>query len=193
MNCPIMCAGERPLDLDARGARVTTSIQVRLEAQTDHSSISSLVEAAFPSPAEARLVETLRMAGQLAVSLVAVSGSAIVGHIAFSPVYVDTPSGPVPGLGLAPVSVAPPCQGQGIGSLLVRTGIQQCRTLSAGYLVVLGSPGYYRRFGFAAASRWGLGNEYGATDGFMALELAPSGIPRGGGLVRYAPPLALVG
>jgi putative acetyltransferase len=97
------------------------------------------------------------------------------------------------GAGLAPLSVLPEWQRQGIGSLLVNEGIAAVRTAGLGFVVVLGEPAYYSRFGFVAASRWGMSDEYGGGDAFQAMEMAPGAIPAGGGLVKYAPEFAVFG
>jgi putative acetyltransferase len=149
--------------------------------------------ASFPSAAEARLVEELRTAGRLAVSLVAVESGAIVGHVAFSPVTVPGVDVVDGGIGLAPLAVAPLFQRRGIGAALVREGLIYAERAGFQFAVVLGEPGYYGRFGFEPASRWGLRDEYGGGAAFQALELRPSTIPMGGGLVRYAPEFAVFG
>jgi putative acetyltransferase len=162
-------------------------IAVRAERPGDASAIRRVHEAAFPTPAEATLVDALRTAGRLAVSLVALEADTVVGHVAFSP--LDAPGG----LGLAPLGVAPARQRRGIGAELVRAGLDACRAAGAAFVVVLGEPAYYARFGFAPASRWGLLDEYGGGDAFQALPLVPGGVPAGRGLVRYAPELAALG
>ena len=166
-------------------------LNVRVEQPADVAAIRSVLEAAFPTSVEADLVEALRAAGRLRLSLVAEVRGAVVGYIAFSPVEVQG----VPhakGIGLAPVAVLPAHQGQGGGSRLILAGLAECAPAGFGFVVVLGNPAYYGRFGFSPASRWGLGNEYGAGDEFMVLELRPRTIPAGGGLVRYAPEFAAV-
>jgi putative acetyltransferase len=83
-------------------------------------------------------------------------------------------------------------QGRGIGSALIRAGLGRCREKSALFVVVLGNPVYYRRFGFKTAADWGIGNEYGAHDEFMALELSPGATPSPAGMARYSPEFLLV-
>jgi putative acetyltransferase len=161
----------------------------RPEHASEAAAIRAILESAFPSSAEARLVDALRASGKLAVSLVAVDASTLVGHIAFSPVTVGGASG----LGLAPMAVLPAHQNKGVGALLVREGLASCMQLGCGFVVVLGEPEYYGRFGFARASNYGLDNEYGVDEAFMALELEAGSLPPAGGLVRYAPEFALVG
>jgi putative acetyltransferase len=165
-------------------------VSVRPERAEDGAAVRAVHRAAFPTDTEARLVDRLRARGQARVSLVAEADGGVVGHILFSPVSVLTPSGPCQGLGLAPLAVLPPHQRRGIGSALVREGLAACRREGCGFVVVLGHPGYYPRFGFRRASAVGLGNEYGADEAFMVLELQPGSLPAGGGLVRYGPEFA---
>jgi GNAT superfamily N-acetyltransferase len=96
------------------------------------------------------------------------------------------------GLGLAPVAVLPSHQRLGSGSLLIGTGLAHATTLGCDFVVVLGEPAYYRRFGFETASWFGLSNEYGVDEHFMALALKANGLKGLAGLVRYQPEFALV-
>jgi putative acetyltransferase len=162
---------------------------VRPEEAGDAAGIFAVHVAAFPTDAEGRLVNALRAAGRLAVSLVAEVGGRVVGHVGFSPVTVGGAAG---GLGLAPLAVAPDAQRRGVGGALVRAGLAAAAASGAGFVVVLGHPAYYPRFGFRPAGGLGLGNEYGAGEAFMAAELRPGGLP-GGGLVRYGPEFAAWG
>lgn len=124
---------------------------IRNEQPSDIASIARLTEAAFAnaehsSHTEHFIVDALRRAGQLSVSLVAVENDAIVGHVACSPVTLS--SGATGWYGLGPISVAPDRQGQGIGAALMHAALEQLRSLGGAGCVVLGDPGYYRRFGF---------------------------------------------
>ena len=135
-------------------------------------------------------MNALRTAGRLPCSLVAVDGARIVGHVAFSPVTIGETRG---GVGLAPVGVLEPWRRRGIAGQLIREGLHVCAAAGRGFVVVLGEPAYYARFGFEAARRWHLEDEYGGGDAFQALELRPGAIPWAGGLVRYAPEFAQLG
>ena len=117
---------------------------------------------------------------------------AVVGYIAFSPVRIDGAAVEGIGLGLAPIAVLPGHQGRGIGSRLVREGLAACGRAGYGFVVVLGEPEFYRRFGFDRADGRGLGNEYGAVEEFMVLELRDGAMPGRGGLVRFGPEFAEV-
>lgn len=166
-----------------------SQITIRTERPSEAAAIERVNVAAFPSPAEATLVRRLRETGTLTISLVAETEQhEIVGHIAFSPVSVEGVTSVPPALGLAPVAVSPECQRQGIGAQLIRAGLQQCATLASPFVVVLGEPHFYQRFGFTTASAAGLMNEYGVDAEFMVLGVGTSTPPRG--MVRYAPVFA---
>lgn len=160
---------------------------VRPERPGDEPAIYAVHAASFPTDAEARLVDRLREAGRLAVSLVAEIDGVVVGHIAFSP--VTTVSGAT-GAGLAPVAVVEAHRRHGIAAALVRAGLEACRAVGFGWAVVLGEPAYYGRFGFRAAAEFGLSDEYGGGPAFQALELVPGELPMGAGRARYAPEFA---
>lgn len=157
---------------------------VRPERPEDVAAIRAAVASAFPSEIEARLIDLLRAAGRLSVSLVAEVDGEVVGHVGFSPVAVD--SGVV-GAGLAPLAVLESHRRRGIGAKLVVAGLAACREAGFGWAVVLGEPRYYGRFGFLPAPGFGLSDEYGGGDAFQAMELIPGALPIGAGLVRYAP------
>jgi putative acetyltransferase len=156
---------------------------IRPEQPGDAAAIHSVHIESFPTPAEARLVDLLRAADSLLVSLVAEVDDIIVGHVAFSAVTAATGK---PGAGLAPIAVAGPYRGRGIAAELVRAGLDACRAAGIGWAVVLGDPAYYSRFGFRPAVEFGLSSEYGAGSAFQALELIPGALPVGARLVRYA-------
>jgi putative acetyltransferase len=157
------------------------------EQPADIEGIRAVHAAAFPTDGEARLVDLLRDTGQLAVSRVAVLNERLVGHVAFSPVTVEPATG-LRGLGLGPVGVRPEHQRRGIGSQLIRQGLADCHGWD--FVVVLGDPGYYRRFGFTNAKAIGLLNDYGADEHFMVLSLSPRFGARLDGRVHYAPQFA---
>lgn len=165
---------------------------IRDEQADDATVIHQLIAASFPTDAESRLVDLLRASGRLSFSLLAVKDERIVGHIAFSPVTTAI-GGATTGLGLAPLAVAESERQRGIGEALVRAGLQRCREAAVPYVVVLGAPDYYGRFGFSAAAEFGLYDAYGGGAAFQVLELGKAGAPRDGGLVQYAPEFAIFG
>jgi putative acetyltransferase len=163
-------------------------VTIRTERPADRQAIFAVHAAAFPGAAEARLVDALRAGGSVRVSLVAEMGGAIAGHILFSPVAV-APEGRL-GAGLAPLAVLAALRRRGIGGRLVECGLEACRRAGLGFVVVLGEPGYYRRFGFRRALDVGLRNEHGADEEFMARELRAGALAGVAGLVRHAPEFA---
>lgn len=163
---------------------------IRPERPGDAAAIHSVHAASFPTDLEARLVDLLRESGRLSISLVAEIGGEVVGHVAFSPVTV---ANGVVGLGLAPVAVTKPHRKQGIAAKLVRAGLEACRAVGVGWVVVLGDPAYYSRFGFMPATNYGLVDEYGGGPAFQVIEVVPGALPVGAGLVRYAPEFSAVG
>jgi putative acetyltransferase len=163
---------------------------IRPEQPDDVTAIHTVHAASFPIAAEADLVDLLRAAGCLRLSLVAEIGAEVIGHIAFSPVTVKTG---VPGAGLAPIAVAELHRRQGVASELVRAGLEACRAAGFGWVVVLGEPAYYSRFGFRAASEFGLFDEYGGGPAFQCVEVVSGALPVGAGLVRYAAEFASLG
>jgi putative acetyltransferase len=161
-------------------------VVVRPETSADAEGIRTVLETSLPTPGEARLVEAHRVAGSLIVSLVAEADGAVVGHVAFGSVSAGSSTG----AGLAPVAVLPVCRRQGVAARLVSDGLAACGLAGCGFVVVLGEPSYYSRFGFRPSAEWGLFDEFGGGPAFQALELRPGSIPIGAGLVRYAPEFA---
>jgi putative acetyltransferase len=158
---------------------------VRPEQPHEIAGVRSVNLAAFDGAAEADLVDALRQHARPFLSLVAVDADEVVGHIAFSPVTL-VPYPDVLIAGLAPMAVTPSRQRQGIGSSLVRAGLDEARRLGFGAVVVLGHANYYPRFGFLTASSFGLVSEYDVPDDvFMALELRAAALHGHGGTIRY--------
>jgi putative acetyltransferase len=161
---------------------------VRREKPEDVAEIRRVNEQAFGQAAEADLVDALRAGGQATLSLVAVEDGRVVGHIFFSPVAIESAGKTFPALGLAPMAVLPEWQRRGIGSLLVETGLAECRKAGCECVVVLGHPEYYPRFGFRPASRYGIQSEYDVPDEvFMLIELRADALQGRAGLAKYQP------
>ncbi len=118
-------------------------LQIRKAQPEDRTEISVLVVSSFGQNNEHRLIDSLRKAGAVALELVAVLEKRIVGHVCFSRLDV-----PPRWWALAPVSVSGSHQNEGIGSELVRYGLDEARQQKAAAVVVVGNPLYYRRFGF---------------------------------------------
>jgi putative acetyltransferase len=162
-------------------------IEIRDERPEDASDIEDVVKRAFGSQDEANLVQMLRDANKAVISLVAVDNGRMVGHVMFSEVSIDPPHEGFDGIGLAPLAVTPEFKALWVGSKLVRLGLDRCRRAGYNIAVVLGSARYYPRFGFSCASDFGLGNEYGEVEHFMAMELELGALDRVCGTVKYQP------
>ncbi len=161
-------------------------IEIRAERYSDRDEIHKLNMAAFDNGPEADVVDKLRVACKYYLSFVAVEAGRVVGHILFTPVTID--GCPVTtGMGLAPLAVLPPHQRQGIGSRLVSYGLEFLRTNTCPFVIVLGHPEYYPRFGFEPASKYGLVSQWeGVPDeAFMIAIFDKSALPESGGTARY--------
>ena len=166
-------------------------MEIRDERAGDQEAIRRVHLDAFGGDVEARLVDLLRARGKTVTSLVAEDNGQVVGHILFSPVTIDAEAD-CRALGLAPVGVRTAHQRRGVGASLVREGLARCADAGYDFVVLVGDPDYYTRFGFHAAKAHGLDNEYGVNDEFMVLELRTNSLDRVRGLVRYAPEFAEV-
>jgi putative acetyltransferase len=158
---------------------------IRTEEQADYLPIYAVNESAFETPAEAKLVDVLRMEAHPVISLVANEGEKIVGHILFSPASLSGhPDLNIMGLG--PMAVVPEVQRKGIGTALVNSGLEKCIELGYGAAVVLGHSGYYPRFGFVPSVQYGISCEFDVPpEVFMVLELQHGYLKDAHGIIRY--------
>lgn len=159
---------------------------IRPERPEDASRVRSVNELAFGQPTEANLVERLQQVCTASLSLVA-EDDAVVGHILFTPVVVESAGRRVIGMGLAPMAVLPDRQRQGIGSALVRRGLEILRERGCPFVVVVGHSEYYPRFGFEPASLHLLACEWdGVPDpAFMVLILDVNAMAGVSGVAKY--------
>ena len=162
---------------------------IRDEAAGDAPAVRVVHEEAFESPVEAGIVDALRVSCPDRLSLVAEHDGQVVGHILYTPVEIDVEGGVLRGYGLAPVAVRTGWQRKGIGAALIGEGTARLRNARVPYVIVLGHPEYYPRFGFEPASRYGVRCQWpGVPDeAFMLLVLDPTVVPQLGGVARYRP------
>ena len=164
---------------------------VREELPEDINAIRLVNMRAFGRTEEADIIDKLRQDCSDLLSLVAVRQNDIVGHILFSPAIVESGDGTTRGMGLAPMAVRPDCQRQGIGSELIRAGIAALKRRRCPFVIVLGHPEYYPRFGFERASRYGIRSEWQVPDeAFMILILDESLAQTISGVAKYRPEFA---
>ena len=127
---------------------------VRSERLEDIASVRILNEHAFEQLAEANIVDKLRHACPEMLSFVAEDEGRVVGHILFAPAVIKSGKKVVQGMALAPMAVVPERQREGIGTKLVEHGFKVLQERSCPFVIVLGHPDYYPRFGFELASRY---------------------------------------
>jgi len=153
---------------------------IRNEIESDYEAIFDATKAAFENHpysnnTEQFIINALRAASALTVSLVAEIDGKLVGHIAFSPVTFS--DGSENWYGLGPISVLPDYQKQGVGTELVNEGLSLLKEMGAEGCVLVGDPDYYERFGFKSPK--GLQHEGVPQENFLALSFSnriPTGI-----------------
>jgi putative acetyltransferase len=163
-------------------------IRIRSELPGDIEAIYSLNQEAFERTVEADLVNSLRAANAMTLSLVAVKDSEIVGHITFSPVTIESDQGAVDAVALGTMAVSPGLQRHGIGSQLVEEGLDRIRAAGHDIIIVIGHPEYYPCFGFVPAKAHGIRWEHDVPEeAFMVKELRQGALKEVRGTVRYRP------
>jgi putative acetyltransferase len=164
-------------------------VTIREEQSGDATQIRIVIQQAFGQTEEADIVDKLRKACTHRISLVAVSRGPMVGHILFTPVTIQAKEKIIEGMGLAPMAVLPEFQRQGIGSKLVNVGLDIIKKNKHPFVIVLGHPTYYPRFGFVPASRYGIKSEYENVpdEAFMVLVLDPQALKGVSGIAKYRP------
>ena len=165
-----------------------SQLEIRQETAQDYAAVYQLVKDAFASAEhcdgnEQELVSALRASSAFIpeLSLVAVADGNIVGHILFTKVLV----GEHTALALAPLSVRPAYQRQGVGFALMKAGHSAAQKLGYDYSIVLGSSKYYPKIGYVPASTYGILSPFDVPDeNFMALRLT-DGAKALNGTVKY--------
>ena len=163
-------------------------MDIRDERPADVRSIRQVNRRAFGRDQEANIVDALRSNGGTLLSMIAVDED-VVGHVMYSPVTI----GDMTGAGLGPMAVVPERQRQGVGSDLVTTSLGRLRGAACPFVVVVGHPAFYPRFGFKPASAYGISCEWPVADEvFMILVLDRLQMQMVRGLARYRPEFSTV-
>ncbi|MFD1008922.1 MULTISPECIES: GNAT family N-acetyltransferase [Oceanisphaera] len=155
----------------------------RTERPGDGDEIDEVVCTAFDREDEADLVWALREQAAISLSQVAEYEGAIIGHLAMSPVFINGED--IGWLALAPISVWPDCQRQGVATAMIQSVLDSANELDWAGVVLLGDPRFYSRFGFKPALELGL--EYAASDTGEQLMAMAFKQPAPSGLVTYHP------
>ena len=166
----------------------TREMQIRAERSEDREAVFGVNRMAFLQESEARLVDALHRSSAFIpeLSLVALDGSDVVGHILFTRITVQGDDQAHAALALAPMAVLPLFQRKGIGSALVRRGLEEARGFGHRVVIVVGHPDYYPRFGFVPAQPLGILPPFEVpSEAFMVLELQPRALLGIQGVVKY--------
>lgn len=170
------------------------NIITRRETEKDFESIYKLIEESFKTAEHADgneqdLVNKLRNSDSYIneLTLVAIDGDKIVGHIMFTKAFIESENNKVETLALAPLAVSPEYQGKGVGSKLINDALNIAKGLGYYSVIVLGSEKYYPRFGFKEAKSFGVNPPFEVPSAnFMALELKEDSLQDVNGTMIYA-------
>ncbi len=168
--------------------RIPAGLIIRPELSNDYNKITSLYDQAFEQAVEGKLVEALRRNPLFikGLSLIAILGDQVVGHILFFPVFIKGGNNIFRSLSLAPMSVLPGFRAKGIGSALMYAGLDEAKAGKFDSVVVPGPRSFYPHFGFKPASLFEINPPPGIPDDlFFAMELRPEGLSGVKGMVDY--------
>ncbi len=161
---------------------------IREEQTEDIPGVREVEEAAFGREAEAELVDRLRQRGAVTLSLVAVEGDQVLGHVLFSPGEVTDGQQSWACEGMGPVAVLPEQQRTGIGKKLIEKGLVICWQRGVKAVFVLGDPAYYSRFGFTCTDQYGIQCEFKVpVEDFMVAALEEGSLKGWSGVMHYQP------
>ena len=158
---------------------------LRFEKKEDIKGIHSVHVESFETDQEAKLVDDLRLGDLDLISLVAEENQKIIGHLLFSPVFLDS-NIKIKMMGLAPLAILPTYQNRGIGTLLVRKGLDVCVQKKIQSIVVLGDPKFYSRFGFESSVNYSIRSDFNVNPEVFQIKELEKGIFQGfAGIVKY--------
>lgn len=165
-------------------------LEIRSDTKEEQTTVYEITKAAFSRDNEAKLVDLLRKREDFIpeLSLIAETNDhQLVGHILFSQIsVVQDDAHKHKSLALAPISVLPSFQKQGIGKKLIEYGLQKAKELGFTSVIVLGHKDYYPKFGFQAAEKWNIKAPFEvSSECFMAIELTPNALEGVSGTVKY--------
>jgi putative acetyltransferase len=168
-----------------------STVTIRPETPADLAAIREVLVLAFseefPRDDVATLAEALRDTPGYdpALALVAVHDGAVIGHVMFTAIHIESAGGNVPAMTLAPLAVHPAWHGQGVGSTLAHHGLEKCRSLGHTIVTVIGHSTYYPRFGFTQSVPLGIAMTHAKLDeSKMVLALVPGALDGVTGIVR---------
>ncbi len=164
-------------------------VEIRREEACDFPAVYNINSSAFDRKEEARLVDRLRLSDAFIpdLSLVATFNAKVVGHILFTKIDIENNDAKVESLAMAPIAVSPDMQRKGIGSKLIRYGLERAKQLGYRSVIVLGHADYYPRYGFEPTTKWQIKAPFNVpANAFMGVELVDGGLSDVKGTVRYA-------
>lgn len=164
---------------------------VVLEKPEQRAEVLALNRLAFKGEEEARIIEALTRDDLVVLSLVVTEDEKVIGHILFSRLAVAVDDRPVKAVSLAPMAVLPDHQGKGIGSALVKRGLDLLAARGFAAVIVLGHTEFYPRFGFSAEAVRHIAGPFQGLEAFMGLELKPGALAGESGECRYPAAFAL--
>ncbi|MFD1413302.1 GNAT family N-acetyltransferase [Oceanobacillus jeddahense] len=171
------------------------NINLRQETPEDYQKTEKLIEQAFRNEEmsdqqEHLLIQRIRTSTAFIpeLSIIAVSQQDdVIGQILFSKIAIKNKERTTVSLALAPVSVHPDYQNQGLGAMLIKKGLEKAKEAGYTSVIVLGHAAYYPRFGFKPANLWGIKAPFDIpNEAFMALELKPGALEHVSGMVQYS-------
>lgn len=160
-------------------------MSISLERPEQRADVLALNRLAFNGEEEGRIIEALARDDLNVLSLVAMDGATVTGHILFSRLEVEMDGREIKAVSLAPMAVLPDYQNTGIGSALIRRGLDLLTARGFEAVLVVGHADFYPRFGFSAALTRHIACPFQGSEAFMGLELKAGALSGSSGVCRY--------